>query len=189
MKTVYIFYLVFEKSLNPQLYAYTDNKKYAELFRTYRNMNVFKEKEFKLDKNGWLSLNSIHPNNKITIDELETKGRDEFTKDTIKLPLTYDEVYYVTLKPDEIIDEKFKNIMINPSVFNSKINESLYALGYFYIYRNVQINFYANYDLDSFYDGFDRETIGLKPSYMDIDQFTIFMERFGYTINTQKGDK
>ena len=187
MKTVYIFYLVFEKSLNPQLY--TDNKKYAELFRTYRNMNVFKEKEFKLDKNGWLSLNSIHPNNKITIDQLETKGRDEFTKDTIKLPLTYDEVYYVTLKPDEIIDEKFKNIMINPSVFNSKINESLYALGYFYIYRNVQINFYANYDLDSFYDGFDRETIGLKPSYMDIDQFTIFMERFGYTINTQKGDK
>lgn len=182
MKTVYLFYMLFEKSLNPRLYAFTDDKEKAEIFRKTRKKELFVEKQKEVNKKKWVELNSYYSYAALSFHECITKGLDNFTKSKIKLLLTANEINSILLKSEDLIPARFKDCIINTSCFTDDINISLYKLGYFYIYKWLEVNLYNVSPMDAYFAGIDNEMTGFSGHDFEYDEYTLFMNLFGNTM-------
>lgn len=184
MKTLYMFYMQFNNGMKPMLYAFTDNKKERDEFKLTRDMSLFHEKEIEVTKNRFFEINSYFSNKKLYYHECKTKN-EEGRLINVKILMSTDEIHSILLNTEEILPKKFKDIMFDTSVFKDDINESLYHLGYFYIYQWLYMNQYLYVPLDIKFAGFDNELSAIHGSKFTYDEFHLFMYLYGRTMNTK----
>lgn len=69
---VYLFYKLYKGGLEPTLYAFTNDKLKASIFKQTRRNMYAKEKD--VSKKEWRALESDHPNLQLTAHEFVTKA-------------------------------------------------------------------------------------------------------------------
>lgn len=182
---VYMFYMQFDNGLSPRLYAFTDSKKERDEFCLTRDMNLFHEKVVSMDKNKWCEMNSYFGYCKLYYHDCRTKDLDSYRLTTVRILMTSEETTNILLGPEEILPLRFKDIMIDTSIFTNEINESLFHLGYFYIYQWLYMNQYIYVPLSDKFAGINNEMTALRGDHFIYDEYKLFMRLYGRTMNTK----
>lgn len=181
------------RKLVPFLYAYTNDKSYAERFKEFRNMNKFLCVERDLDKDQYKEFNHQYPSQQLTKTKLMTKDNEFPTKKSfVEMICTWDEEKSVILESEDSVFMLFKDIMFNPSLFSMDIKSALFKIGFFTIYQYLYSNMYIFESLDGAeYMGiFNKDSIAgdfVRPviNMQDVkaDQLAMFLYLYGGTIN------
>lgn len=163
MLKTYDYWLFYKKDDN-DLYAYTDSKELSKLFKSQRNMKIFRYEKVDLTKDEVADL-ATKENDKI-LEESELKYSDNGTIGSIKLVVTKMEKYSVISESADLIAcDVYKYAWVNPYIFKDEIVKSLKKLKY------LSCN--------------NLLTQG-KEVYLDIfseaDELAIFLRYFGNTL-------
>lgn len=187
---IWLFYLYDKddsRRLNPILYGLTDKKKQAEEFRNFRNMNLIVEREKEVSKKELMCLFSEFSFAVLTYVECTTHTPDSFITPTkLTLLCTSSEAMSILVKAEDVLPKKFKDCMIDVSMFDDDIIQSLYKLGYFYIYQWLLYNGYIYQELDPYFDGIKDNPEILTDVKIKYDEFSIFMYLYGNTVKSTR---
>lgn len=115
------------------IYAITDNKKFAKIFRNSRNMDKFLEKQWDISKDEVDEWRITHRGSELSMVPLESfknKNTDNQSVCYVEILATEDEINYTL----EICDtgQIFNKIehWVDPSIFTKKIRNALEILKY-----------------------------------------------------------
>ena len=164
----YFYYLIdIDKETNKlKLYAYTDDKRLASMFESFRDMTKFKKKKRHITKE---EVNNLARNNRISYlkpYELNTYDRFNNIEYSILTAITIDESLLIQSKCANITcgGTIFANCLIPSYIFNEEIKDSLDIILY------TKCNEYMTTKDDLVYPEF-------KP-----DELSIFIRYYGKTI-------
>lgn len=162
----WIYYL--RDGTDNEIYAYTDNKEYAELFELDRNMSMFTciKKKIGIDEINFLAReyqNCYLKEMKMRIfDKSKSKWINAVYITTVSEYLT------VTTASISLIESDiYEHCWYNPGIFKKNIFKALEVIEYNNVYRQITSNVYD-----------DNETeINIKP-----DMLGIFLYYYGKTM-------
>lgn len=146
------------------VYAYTDNKLYAEKFQEIHDMKHFTHKKFHMNQQDVHDLTLSERNKYIRMRQFQTKKNGA----TIEVPIavTHDELSACESKMRNLIMKfSLKLQLINPLVFKNDIRKVLEQLHYDQFYKYQEGNI----------DGvpFDPDAFGVK-----MDELAIYIDLF-----------
>lgn len=161
---------------SPELYAITSNKEYADNFKSIRDMSRFKEVKSDMDKEEYVELiNGVRDQylDKFTINTSIPNKKGIIKNEEISIILTTYE--YLSVK------EEYENILCefdgmnwyyiyDFNIFNNKMKDALYTLGYYYIFNIFNVHMEEPPD-DGIYD-----------NYKEFDQYELLLRLFGHTF-------
>ena len=154
------------------LYAYTDRKDYAKRFkefRTAKNMICYKKKLTKEELN---ELADISPNLILKEIKLRTiKGNK-----TIEIPLVMtvaENNTIINLSTKLVCSDIYTACWDSPYIFKKEIIKALKTLGYLKFHSVISSS-------GEFIDDGDED--------YDVDELSIFIKNFGFTINNENED-
>lgn len=163
---IWLFYRLY-KDLEPQLYAYTCKKNYAEDFNNFRKN--FYMKVSQINKSEFKALYSAHPDEMIDYHRFKTRtegfGLSELSDPFI---CTNREIKQIILYKNNLALRLLgaKACSIKFDIFSENIKSALNIFGYENIIEYMHwINFdFSNYSTDSFdtiVSGFEVDELGL----------------------------
>ena len=157
-------YWFFYKKETDELYAYTDVKEIAKLFKSQRNKNLFHCKKKEITKQEVRKL-AEDENDKI-LSQCQLKYGDSGKIGNIDMVLTKTEKFTIIRESADLISSSiYKYTWINPFIFNDEIFESLEVLDY--VNCNKLIN---------------SGNVNYLDIFSDADELGIFLRNFGNTL-------
>lgn len=113
------------------LYAYTDKKKLARLFRETRNMEKFYVKEIEITEEEFKEMDDIyHGFNNILLSSL---SRDTDQENTLKIPLTSTEQWIcVDNAQESLFNYVSIELMFDWTILSDKMKEHLWKTGFMF---------------------------------------------------------
>ena len=173
----------------PMFYGYTFDRKLAKLFRHYRDMKYFIEKEVDYDKNERREFEKRYRKYCIHIGTFETKNPSDLGRDrvAVDIPCTLMEEEMVFTKIDQVLYEIGKSINFYPLLIygNRSLKSLLKKVKVKEIYDLAQIYFQGTTPTERLFAGdtsFDcTPSIGTR-----VDQFGIFTYLYGDTMRLGK---
>lgn len=178
------------RKLEPILYAYTNNKEYAERFMEFRDMKKFYHTTRDISKNQYKDFSHQYTNQQLTKTKFKTKTNDVTTKISyIEIVCTWDEEKNSIISSDETIFTLCKNKMFDPSLLTMELKSDLYKLGFFTIYQQLYNQMYIYEPLvGPEYSGvFNSDGVFGDMNHtslvsIEADQLEMFMMLYGGTI-------
>ena len=194
MKTLYKFYLFDSRKdpsekLPPILYAFTTSKKLYKSFKEFRDMTKFEIIKSDLTDDELETF--IHYNYKNELKEIVLKTRDSHFLNKIskiKIVGTRSEEEGVAFLVEDFFSQISKAFKINPDLFKDEYREILDVLGYSELYRWVNtFKMDGYFPMNSFNEikDFSRNIT----SKFDLDEFNLFLAKYGGTMNIYKSDE
>lgn len=120
---------------NSYIYAYTDNKDYADQFELCHDMRYFKRKKFILTSDQIHELTLTERNKYLKMQCYSTKNAKGYVKH-IDLILTMDELYAVEeASRNYIMKLSLKMNLESPNIFRGGLQHALFDLKYFNFWR------------------------------------------------------
>lgn len=173
----------------PMFYGYTFDRKLAKLFRHYRDMKYFVEKEVTYDKNGKQEFEKRYRKYCIHMGTFETKNPNDLGRNrvAVDIPCTLMEEEMVFTKIDQVLYEIGKSINFYPLLIygNRSLKSLLKKAKVKEIYDLAQIYFQGTTPTERLFAGdtsFDcTPSIGAR-----VDQFGIFIYLYGDTMRLGK---
>ena len=170
-------------------YGYTFDRKLAKMFRHYRDMKYFIEKEVTYDKNGKQEFEKRYRKYCIHMGTFETKNPNDLGRDrvAVDIPCTLMEEEMVFTKIDQVLYEIGKSINFYPLLIygNRSLKSLLKKAKVKEIYDLAQIYFQGTTPTERLFAGdtsFDcTPNIGTR-----VDQFGIFIYLYGDTMRLGK---
>ena len=152
-----------------RLYALTNKKEYAKMFRETRNMNIFVEKSSKVSKDEWKSIIDDSRGAILTTKSLITKNIEDGIIGTKHVEITLTDYEYECCNDEEFSMTAFLNDhywanSFGYKMFKSEIVEALRVLEYVRMYK-IYNNDPSMDDEDDYYDAPD----------ISIDEFSAFI--------------
>ena len=185
---IYLVQFADHSQLEPLLYAFTDKKRYVNKFMKLRNKEVFRVIEKPEAKEEFQRLSHFSSTLMLKDIPLITSTDDDLQKTiTIHIIGTRREENEVAMTIEGYTDIWRSCFKANPNLFNEKYREALELLLYDGLYNwarcDPAIPFYDENDFEMihFY-----ETKGRSIDKFRYDEFAIFLERFGATIDASK---
>lgn len=185
---LYMYYLKITRNKEYPLYAWTEDKKLANEFKKFRDMNVLKESVVDISKNEFHETMNTFSDQRITIGYFKTKNPITERYSNIKIPTTWDEQKLVAFAMDSIvIDMKSAIEDIFPEVYNVEIQKALYHLGYFMFYQWLYQNMYIYIPLHHKFDHYVYEdVITDMKECISYDEYEVLMKLRGNTFKKYK---
>ena len=173
----------------PMFYGYTFDRKLAKMFRHYRDMKYFLEKEVTYDKNGKQEFEKRYRKYCIHMGTFETKNPNDLGRNrvAVDIPCTLMEEEMVFTKIDQVLYEIGKSINFYPLLIygNRSLKSLLKKAKVKEIYDLAQIYFQGTTPTERLFAGdtsFDcTPNIGTR-----VDQFGIFIYLYGDTLRLGK---
>lgn len=171
-------------SFEPRLYAFTSDKEIANTFEQQRDMTKFHKVIRDIKKDEFKYIVDSFSAHKLTQTEFLTKDPNSKTK-SIRVPIvcTWDEEKMSVIKSDDIIYMEGSKYIgdINPEILPIDVQEALYKLGFFTLYKFMYTGGYIVNSLsEEFYDGIlNSPTTDLKTKSIQVDQLEVFMYFYG----------
>ena len=159
--------------LNEEIYAYTDNKEYAKIFESNRNMKLFKKVKMEISKEGVNYLakefqEAVLVNMPIDIYDKETHT---WIKSNI-IVTNMEKITILNVSIQIMNEDLYKFCWFSPYPFNNKIIKALHILEYDKINSIL-----TNSKLDQFSDDYYDDEINIKA-----DMLGIFIHYYGRTL-------
>lgn len=160
------------------LYAYTDNKEYAELFESQRNMDKFFTKKRKIDKEEVNFLASQYMREYLIKKDIKTHSKGIGSKIIdYSLILTNTEYHILQSSVTQISSiNMWKYTWLNPYIFNNE---------YFQILKEIE--FVEKFNTIARWKKSNNESNNTK-SKIQPDYLAIFIKEFGFLLTPEKGD-
>lgn len=169
-----IVYSIYYLKNTKEIYGYTDNKDIANEFESQRNMKLFHKKKIKLNTKEIHDLaDSVYKSNIIRIYNLDTYNDEKRSKDVVFLALTEIEYMTVTqLSARFTLSDIAINAWVSYDLFKPCIRELLDVFDYNKLHDSISS------------DGkiIDIATDIIFKNYDGIDEFNIFLSKFGKTM-------
>lgn len=150
------------------IYAWTQNKKLAKLYKTQRDMSLYNFIKTYLDKNEYKKLISDYSDKELEYREIALIDQETNKKVNYKFAVSrIENINYINTKYMMNIN-LCTNIWTNPKIFVPKIYNALKTLGYVHIYNSIM------------------KTPNNKKSFLDdsiIDEFGVLYEVLGETLH------
>ena len=156
---VWTFYRL-RTGLEPQLYAYTDQKKYADEFNTFRKNFYLKVHDMR--KSEFKQICSDHPDQKIDFHKFSTRNKKFMTpKLTEPIICTSGEIKQIILYKNDLALRMLARVVcqLDYTIFSKNIQSNLRILGYNSIEDYIR---YVNFDFNNFTDSFDTIASGFE---------------------------
>lgn len=213
MKKVYLFYANDadaypgrERGTTAHLYAFTTSKETAKMFRSIRNMKIFKERKEEMSKQDYKEFARDNRECLIELKELRTlrdypeNHGDNFESITnvVKMPMTFMESMSIDevnehLSPTSNIFSSDASEWLPIIVFKKEIRKALTVLQYpqilqiFYMGVSYDDLYYGDSEPDYTHSyGFDKslEDSGTEYSMPNVwfDELALFIHFFGHTL-------
>lgn len=185
---VHLFYRKQDDDLNLPLYAFTNNKKFAEEFQLQRDMSKFIYKKEILDKKDFLKFSDAHRDALLHDGQFYTQSKKNYGEFThVHVLCTMGEEFMITKMEDRLGDE-FTKYLFDASVFSDEIVKALKSLLYFEFY-----GFYVLYNShygDSYYRPYfsgisDDDGDIIPPGQYKLDELALFLHFFHSTFRVK----
>lgn len=183
--TIYTFYRIRnalgELTKDPELYAYTTNKKIRDVFISERNMNVFYLVRRNISSEFYKRFGERYKNRELSYQKMYTRNPyNPVDKSTIKVLTNWNEVDKIITKTDVIFTELMK--YVNPGLCYLKKE---YIKDLEDLYYTTVCKFAKPKLTSSIYDGFEdySEENFIFQSNLDYDEFALYMYFVAYTYN------
>lgn len=157
---VYMFYKL-RPSLEPQFYAYTNQKEYAEMFDGIRQHFYMKEKD--VPEKYFKNLKATHPEMMLQIHEFTTRNNMKFGKSKVLQVATGFEITDILLHKEDIAFQMLGNTYIPSDIFKKEYSDAFEELGYtsFKNYAALDFQGFTNPNKDFFEGDFEVDELGL----------------------------
>ena len=185
---LYRYYLVNKHEREYPLYAWTDDKSIATLFKKYRDMSVLKESIIEIKKSEYHQTVNKFSDQMISIGEFRTIHPVTQRPTRIKRPTTWDEQKVVAFAMDSIVTD-MKNTIdeLCPEIYNENIQESLFHLGYFMFYQWLYQNMHIYTPLHHKFDNLVyTDVIYEMKECLSYDEYEVLMKLRGNTFKKYK---
>lgn len=185
---LYRYYLVNKHEREYPLYAWTDDKSIATLFKKYRDMSVLKESIIEIKKSEYHQTVNNFSDQVISIGEFRTINPVTQLPTRIKIPTTWDEQKIVAFSMDNIVLDMTKSVEeLYPEIFNETIQEALFQLGYFMFYQWLYQNMYIYTPLHHKFDNLVHDDIIKEmKECVSYDEYEVLMKLRGNTFKKYK---
>lgn len=169
----------------PQLYAWTDEKILADIFKDTRNMDkVFRCKEVNVNIDAFNSMELKHPHERLVMGGFHTKDVNGYPT-TIKFILTRSEEDKCVLSSEDLMIYDLEKILHKPSsnyieYLKSDYLNALNTLSLFeYLVFTMSVDLH-----NDFYSCIvdNAEGIYMHRTLPQIDEAAVFVTLYGYTI-------
>lgn len=154
-----------------ELYAYTDNKEYAEKFEEFRNMDLFTRVKKRITKDDVNYLAMEFQGSYLMSNTY--KGYNTKNKKYYNIEIITTEIESLNVGNKKVYMENaglYHNCVIDPYYFNNKLMVALKNIGYFSVY--------------AVYKGIDEYPFELN--IPKIDEISLFVYFYGNTIDERK---
>jgi hypothetical protein len=170
--------LVYTESEDSLLYAYTDNKEYAEIFKNQRDMNKFFVKKREIEKDEVNYLASEFTREYLIKKDIKTKVRGIGSENIdYTLILTKTEDYMIQSTTHKVLmADVWVCTWLNPYIFNKKYINALNNIGFIDRYNLTT-------DDDSGTSKVNKMGKNIQPDYL-----SAFIRHYGFLLSLKKGD-
>ena len=124
---IYMFYKL-RPRLDPQFYAYTDQKEYAEMFNGLRKHFYMKEKD--VPEKYYKNLKATHPEMMLQMHEFVTQNVMKFGSSKVLQVATGFEITDILLHKEDIAFQMLGDTYIPSNIFTKEYAEAFEELGY-----------------------------------------------------------
>lgn len=167
MKT-YKYWIYYLKETK-ELYAYTDNKKFAKEFESDRDMNKFKKISCNIDSEEVNGLAKYHQSKYLKKSSIKIYDKKTMKYFNSYIIITIEEEVTIQNTAIQLMyDSIYKYCWDNPYIFKDKIIKALSVLEYVNIYNQMSLSQTGQYE--------DNQ-INIKP-----DELGIFIHYYGNTM-------
>ena len=167
---VYFFYRLYQGVLSPTLYAYTDNKDYADIFNATRK--GFYLKEQKVTRKEMSDINHRLEHFSILPHSFTTKREGGLGIEKVEVMTVLKEIEEIELRGDEIILRELSKHSFPIEIFEEEIQKILKTLNFdltlFEMVENVNV----------------KEFDEVKRIRSSVDELSLFLTLYGETLNT-----
>lgn len=188
---LYRYYLVNKHEREYPLYAWTNDKDIALLFKEYRDMTVLRESIIEIDRSEYHQTVNRFSDQIISIGEFYTIHPITQLPTRIKIPTTWDEQKVVAFAMDSVVVDMRRAVEeLFPEVFNEDIQEALFHLGYFMFYQWLYQNMYIFRPLHQKFDNLVYDdVINEMKGRVTYDEYEILMKLRGNTFKKYKNSE
>ena len=157
---IYMFYKL-RPRLEPQFYAYTDQKEYAEMFDSLRQHFYMKEKT--VPEKYYKNLKSTHPEMMLQMHEFTTRNAMKFGSSKVLQVATGFEIQDILLHKEDIAFQMLGNTYIPSDIFKKEYADAFEELGYTSFKKYAALDFQGmNNPYKDFFEGdFEVDELGL----------------------------
>lgn len=157
---IYMFYKL-RPRLEPQFYAYTDQKEYAEMFNSLRQHFYMKEKS--VPEKYYKNLKSTNPDMMLQLHEFKTRNAMKFGTTKVLQVATGFEIKDILLHKEDVAFQMLGNTYIPSDIFKKEYAEAFDELGYtaFKNYAALDFQGLTNPYKDFFEGDFEVDELGL----------------------------
>lgn len=151
------------------IYAYTDNKDYADQFERCHNMKYFKRKKLNMTTDQVRELTLTERNKYMKLASYAT--RNEGGVSHVDMIVTMEEFYAVEeIVKTKVMQLSLKSNLVNPDLFSNELRLALNALRYdnFWNYQRGQLSGGVPFDPMTF--------------MVEVDELTIYTKLFGLIL-------
>jgi hypothetical protein len=165
--------------LDKELYAYTDNKVYAEKFEAIRDMDKFKKEKYKISREDVNYLAKEYQELILEPIEFTIDNKDTGDKFTGELIVTrMEKITMSNISVQLLEEERYKHCWIlNPVIFKKKIYKALKQLMYVDSFKYIS----NTEDLDDIMGIYEED----EPCKLEPDYLGIFLRYYGNTIRSE----
>lgn len=166
MKTEYTYWIYYHDN---EIYAYTDNKSYAEQFEDFRDMKKFKRVKKELSKEEVNYLAKEYQClylKEYSFDVYDKENEDNYPFEIVITSMEEINVNNNTMQVR--VNLSTDTFDLNPKYFNKDIQKALYIIGYLTIYEENQLPFQN--------DSLENRIVPVP------DQLSIFISLYGWSI-------